>query len=115
MAFLRQRYKFFYSKSEQISPTMTFRISPVGKLCENPVDTNEQCQMAAECFPNATYASISKPGFTTDFANDLPYGCIWDTVTQNKTYIYWNPNGSVLSNDPNIRQLCCSTTPTEEL
>ena len=112
MAFSRQRSKFFYSKSDHISPPMTFNISRVGELCENPVET-KHCQMAAEYFPNATYAAIRESGFAVDFANAMPYGCIWDTVTQDKTYVYWNPNGSVLSNDRNIRQICYSTTPTE--
>ena len=92
---------------------MRFHISPVGKLCETPVSTKEHCQMAAEYFTNTTYASIRKPGFAANFTNDIPYGCIWDTVTQDKTYIYWNQNGIVLSNDSNILQICYSTTPTE--
>ena len=94
---------------------MTFHKSPVGTLCENPVDKKEDCQIAAEYFPNTTYASIIKPGFAADFTNAMPYGCIWDTVTQDKTYIYWNQNGGVLSNDSNILQICYSATPTEEL
>jgi len=77
------------------------------------VNNPEDCQMAVEYFPNAIYASIRKHGFAPDFANDLPYGCILDAVTQDKTYVYWNPNGSVLSNDQKIRQICYSTTSTE--
>ena len=40
---------------------------------------------------------------------DLPLGCIYDAVTKTKTgktFVYWNPNGLVLSTDPNIRQIC---------
>ena len=36
----------------------------------------------------------------------LPFGCVWDTEDTEKAYVYWNSNGSVISGDPNVRQVC---------
>ena len=39
---------------------------------------------------------------------DLPFGCISDktNVGLENHYVYWNPNGSAISKDPSIREIC---------
>ena len=48
---------------------------------------------------NSTYVHVIGSGV------DLPFGCISDKVS-NEHYVYWNPNGSAISNDPNLRSIC---------
>ena len=74
----------------------------VGKLCNNPVNNRRQCKKAADHFPNALYSTLKGAG------HHLPGGCVWDNVAEDEKFVYWNPDGSVLSNDPNIRQVCYS-------
>ena len=74
----------------------------VGKLCENPVNNEEQCKVATNHFSNAVYSTLKGPAY------QLPFGCIWDAVTPEQIFVYWNPYGYVLSTDSNIRQVCQS-------
>ena len=50
--------------------------------------------------PSAEYVEVQGNG------HDLPHGCIWDNVGSHQTVIYWNPHGSVTSEDFNVRQIC---------
>ena len=79
-----------------------FKLSHIGLSCRNPVNETKKCQEAA---------SLAKIEFLTadeieGNLADLPYGCIFDKVTQGFHYTYWNPNGVAISADPNIRQIC---------
>ena len=56
-------------------------------------------QMQDECFKDSTFVHALGNG------TDLPFGCISDKVS-NKHYIYWNPEGMAISQDPNIRTIC---------
>ena len=57
-----------------------------------------------------------KKVYTHDFATsvfinatgngyDLPKGCVSDTLRE-KHYFYWNPEGTTISLDPRIEQVC---------
>ena len=75
-------------------------MSDIGKECKIPVNTSYDCQVAANFFPKAAYTILQGGG------NNLPCGCISDKVTQGRHYIYWNPSGTVVSQDPNVQQVC---------
>ena len=42
----------------------------------------------------------------TGDGDDLPPKCIFDQTIKGAAVRYWNPNGTVISNDENIRQVC---------
>ena len=76
-------------------------MSDIGKECVNAVNTSNDCQAAANFFPQAAYTIVQGGG-----NNDLPYGCISDQVTSGSHLIYWYPSGLAVSKDPNVRQVC---------
>lgn len=65
--------------------------------------------MSSKWFPGTVYATLRGYGNNTDSGHHLPYGCILDAVSTEQRFIYWNPNGRVLSTDKNILQICYST------
>ena len=52
---------------------------------------------------NVMYAETKGDGY------DLPNGCIWDALdfkSKNLAYVYWNPDGNAVSEDPEIAEVC---------
>ena len=80
--------------------------------CRNPVNETKKCQEAASL---AKIEFLTAENIEGNLA-DLPNGCISDKVTPGFHYMYWNPNGSAISGDPNIRQICQEqdTSPSSE-
>ena len=86
------------------------------------VGSQEMCKYAAKKMRKTRFANAIGSG------TDLPYGCVWYncgvssvsyevsdlndrimTVCNDAAYqdaIFWNPDGSALSMDMNIRQVC---------
>ena len=62
--------------------------------------------LAADAFPQTEYI------FAKGTGHDLPYGCIMQIAKGRygqelySHYLYWNPEGVALSNDPDIRTVC---------
>ena len=79
-----------------------FRSKP-GKPCTYLIKREDVCKKAATFFPGAVYTIASGNGF------DLPYGCISDKTRPGYHYIYWNPSGAAISDDPNIQSICQSS------
>ena len=85
----------------------------LGKLCDDSklgaldtIKTLPECENAHTIlkkyeiyFKDSTFVSTLGNG------TDLPFGCISDN-TSYQHYVYWNPEGKVISNDPNLRQIC---------
>ena len=85
----------------------------IGKLCDDSklgvLDTIKslpECKNAHKIlkkydihFKDSTFVSATGNG------TDLPFGCISDSISY-KHYVYWNPEGKAISNDPNLRQIC---------
>ena len=78
--------------------------SKLGALLD--IESPHECQTAQntlqnydEYFKDSTYVQVMGNGA------DLPFGCISDKVS-NEHYVYWNPDGSAISNDPNLRVIC---------
>ena len=69
------------------------------KSAQECQDAQNTLQKYEEYFKNSTYVHALGNGA------DLPFGCISDKVSY-KHYVYWNPDGSAISNDPNIRAIC---------
>ena len=87
----------------------------VGQSCSTPVNNENNCEVSTRYFTTETNVAIFSTMNGTGY--DLPRGCIYDAVTKEKTgktFVYWNPNGLVLSTDPNIRQICESRPDTTE-
>ena len=82
------------------TPFFHYRLSPVGEFCTVKVKTEDACHEAGIELLNATYVEAAGDG------HDLPCGCIWDAVTPDKYFTYWNPKGVTISRDPKIRQIC---------
>ena len=78
-----------------------FFFSRVGKVCENHIKTEMVCRESALQLKEE-YVKTKGHGV------DLPFGCILDktNVGLEDHYVYWNPNGSAISKDPNIREIC---------
>ena len=93
----------------------SYSLSYLGIKCRNIVTSKEMCKYAAGKIPKSRFTSAVGSG------NDLPFGCVWyrcgvsglhqrsnrrcnEAVVQHA--MFWNPNGTVLSIDRNIRQVC---------
>ena len=90
-----------------------YDIGELGKRCGESklgalraIQSLQECQKAQnmlqmhdEYFKDSTFVHALGNG------TDLPFGCISDKVS-NKHYIYWNPEGMAISQDPNIRTIC---------
>ena len=88
------------------------------------IDSEEMCKHAAKKMRKTRFSNAIGPG------TDLPHGCVWhncgfsgvrgypsskgrilavcnDAVgPAYQDAVFWNPNGSALSMDTNIRQVC---------
>ena len=71
-----------------------------------PIGDPNECSIAQKYlkkkdsyFKDSTYVHARGDGV------DLPFGCISDKVSQ-KHYVYWNPEGSVISSDPKLKLIC---------
>ena len=92
-------------------------MSKPGKPCTNAVADKHDCSKAAWYF-NRIGLILNVYGETFTFIEDLaeggydlPKGCIIDMVKYTMlitpiTYVYWNPNGVVLSSDIRVKQVC---------
>ena len=67
----------------------------------------KECHIAATLSNSVLLTSDN----ITGLGGDLPHGCISDRVTFGVHYIYWNPNGSAISADPNILEICQDENP----
>ena len=90
-----------------------YGIGEFGKLCGKSnfdalraIESLQECQQAQnmlqiyeEYFNDSTFVYALGNG------TDLPFGCISDRVS-NSHYVYWNPEGTAISHDPNIRTIC---------
>ena len=99
----------------QIFSKVDFTTTFEEKLCEDskiqgkqwwPLGDPSECKLAQEylkktdvTFKDATFVHASGDGA------DLPFGCISDMVSQ-KHYVYWNPDGTAISSDPKLTQIC---------
>ena len=93
-----------------------YGIGELGKRCRESnrgtlrtIESLKECQKAhnrmrmyEEYFDDSTFVHPLGNG------TDLPFGCISDRVSS-KHYIYWNPEGTAISHDPNIRTICIQT------
>ena len=61
------------------------------------------CKKSTEILDDAIYVETKGDG------KQLPHGCIMDSVTTGKTYVYWNKNGVVKSFDPHLKTICFSS------
>ena len=77
-----------------------FSLSKLGTLCKDPLSSIRECKKAAKVFPTAVYVRSTGTG------HDLPYGCIAQHTRSQQTVLYWNPSGIIVSEDPNVRQVC---------
>ena len=88
--------------------SVCFGLSNVGELCEKPISDVTLCKMVAESkvIERSSFENLTGDG------NDLPYGCILDTLPVHSSHdlqmIYWNPKGVAISKDGYIRQICFS-------
>lgn len=100
-----------YPHNQRLSAN--YGIGELGKRCGesqlgaySDIESLQECQQAQhmlqmyeEYFKDSTFVHALGNG------TDLPFGCISDRVS-NKHYVYWNPEGTAISNDPNIRTIC---------
>ena len=77
-----------------------FVLSRVGKVCENSIDKKEICITSANQFSKIEFMVGNGTGV------DLPKGCILDKTNEEHHYVFWNPNGVAISEDPKIREIC---------
>ena len=62
--------------------------------------------LAADALPLTEFVSAKGTG------HDMPYGCIIQTANGAKgqvlrsRYLYWNPEGVALSDDPDVQTVC---------
>ena len=90
-----------------------YDIGELGKRCgESKLGALRAIQSLQECQEAQNLLQIYEEYFKDSkfvhaYGNgtDLPFGCISDRVS-NKHYVYWNPGGTAISNDPNIRTIC---------
>ena len=75
-------------------------MSNVGENCNAPIKTREDCKKSTESLEDAIYVEVKGDG------KQLPHGCVYDTVTPGKFYVYWNKNGGVKSFDPSLKTIC---------
>ena len=81
----------------------------LGEHCKGnlkPIKSSSHCKVAQEWLQKNDPALV-KSKFITASGNgtDLPRGCVYDVVSR-KHYVYWNPEGKVLSADPKLRSIC---------
>jgi hypothetical protein len=103
--------KLEVSKLQTFLKDLTSGVSPFtraepGKPCVHPVNSTQDCKKAEAFFSDAAYVMLRDEG------HGLPYGCISDKVTKGKHYLYWNSLGVTKSEDPNLQQICRTTTAT---
>ena len=98
----------------------------VGKLCDSPISNEARCRKAAELLikdaqeQNSTFP-ILQFVISSDNGHDLPKGCILEMATgvslppicnwepcppQIPRFVYWNPKGVAISNDPSFKTIC---------
>ena len=77
-----------------------FFLAMPGQSCYTPVKTRIDCKRASKEFEGAIYVTAQGDG------HDLPRGCIYDKSHGAMHFIFWNPDGVALSNDPDICQVC---------
>ena len=81
------------------SRSKEFCVSRPGELCRNPVNTKYVCEnLGVEKY--SLYVNATGDG------HDLPPYCVYDRAIRTTPVIYWNPNGSTISNDIYVRQIC---------
>ena len=79
---------------------MTYSVLNAGGSCEAPITTMDACKKSTESLFGVIYAEPKGDG------RQLPHGCVMDSVTPGKTYIYWNKDGGAKSLDPKLGTIC---------
>ena len=72
----------------------------MSKVCKMNVGNMEECEKAAETFTDVIYSSL------IGNSSNLPHGCIIDTLTPGKKFVYWNKETGIESLDESIRHIC---------
>ena len=100
----------------------SYSISMVGKLCDSPISNEARCRKAAEVLindaqeQNSTWPMLQFV-LSSDNGHDLPQGCILEMATDTiciggppcpfvPRFVYWNPKGIAISNDPFYKTIC---------
>ena len=60
----------------------------------------QDCKQSTESMEDVIYVVATGDG------KQLPHGCVFDTVTPGKSYVYWNKNGGVKSFDQKLKTIC---------
>ncbi len=82
---------------------MKFSLSNAGENCKDPIKTMQDCKESTESLDDVIYVEAKGDG------KQLPHGCVFDSVTPGKIYVYWNKNGGVKSFDPKLKIICHSS------
>ena len=87
-----------------------YSLSTVGRPCHNPIVNEARCRKAARVI-NKGWDHSKDLRFVQPSGNgyDLPKGCIMEmnpAYPAFPRFVYWNPNGVALSNDPSFRTIC---------
>ena len=71
------------------------------------IKTWQECKDAQEKMKKVYTHDFATSVFINATGNgyDLPKGCVSDTLRE-KHYFYWNPEGTTISLDPRIEQVC---------
>ena len=79
---------------------MKYSLSNDGENCKNPIKTMQDCKQSTKSMEHVIYVIAKGDG------KQLPHGCVYDTVTPGKSYVYWNKNGGVKSFDKKLKTIC---------
>jgi len=80
---------------------MKYSLSNDGEDCKDPIKTIQDCKQSTESLLEHVIYVVAKGD-----GKQLPHGCVYDTVTPGKSYVYWNKNGGVKSFDQNLKTIC---------